>query len=418
MEIDVVRINNKKYFLALLAVMLMYSMYWYSVILYFFPGLMTLKQFAIVLAAVTVLYIIVQVIKDRFIIEIPFILCALGIGLLIFLYGYVTPYLYGYIEVSDSFYAEFLAFAGQTFPTALIAYIVGKDNSVQKDIKSLAFAFGLIFSVIAFLCTINPSGVSNVGLAETANNLNYQTLSYMAAYGTSFLLYYFLADEDIDYLKKGSKVMKFCCMGVIVINLFTVLLAGGRGGMLDYIALLLVSFWLFQKKPANGMDKAIKSFLIILAVFISFIVIIFLVARSNIASSGFGRIVGFFNGNGDSVRSSLYRGAFESFFRSPIIGHGIGASFYEVGFYTHNFITDLLVETGLTGTVIAIVLIFKALRYELNIIKDDFSNSLWLLLLVNAMVHYSFSGYYLAAFEPVWLIFMLLTKKSRDLLYS
>lgn len=388
-----------------------YSMFWFSVLLFFIPGVMTLKTFALFTAFASTLVILKIVAEKHFIIDGFFAITVLLMVVVLVGYGLLTPFIYRDKTVIELYSGELLAIAGQTFPAVLLAGLVGKDIVIQEKMKSFSFFVGILFSLIALFGVLNPSSTTEGGLVQTNNNLNYQTISYMAAYGAGLLLFNLINKEVLSnkYLrKKGAKII---CLIVVLLDLVCVLISGGRGGLVDLVALCVLTLWLYNKKPGSFCNKTVSFIVIVLFGLLGGIIAIRFVASSNLATSGFSRIIGFLSGNGDSIRNNLFRSALNSFLTSPIFGHGFGSTFYEVGFYTHCFITDLLVETGIIGFIIVVLIIIHVIKYTLKLIKEDFTDSIWLFLLVSAITHYTFSGYYLVGFEPLWIIFMLLSKK-------
>ena len=99
----------------------------------------------------------------------------------------------------------------------------------------------------------------------------------------------------------------------------------------------------------------------------------------------------------DEGRMGLWEKAIDSFKESPIIGHGLGSVWWEVGFYSHNFLADLLVETGIIGTITIMSVLIKCV---LRIIRLSKSNTMAMFLLIvfsGILVETAFSGYWLSA---------------------
>ena len=102
----------------------------------------------------------------------------------------------------------------------------------------------------------------------------------------------------------------------------------------------------------------------------------------------------------------------------PVFGHGVGSVFFEMGTYSHNFITDAMVEVGVIGTFILfslfIILVFKAIKD----IYHDISDSLWLIIFLDGLVMSLFSGYYLAQIPLWWSVAFYFSNIDYRILYN
>lgn len=379
-----------------------YASYFCSILLFFFPGLITYKLFALALALISAVFIFRELIKRKFRIPKQAFFTVVFFFCLIVSYRFITPLRYK-SEMSELYHGEFLALAGQTFPYSLTAFFVGANKKTQDQMKKGAFWIALIFTVIALYCTVRPSRLTSGGLVIHVNNLNYQSLSYMASYGAAFAEYSLLVEQDT----KKKTISKYI---VIFVNLITIFLAGGRGGAVSFTLFLFLTFFFLMIKNKNTMNKTIRNLLIIALLSIGVIISIKIVAKSFYTSNGVQRILGFVHGNSDKHRVSLAKEAYAAFLDRPIFGHGIGSVIYELGFYSHNFILDFMVEMGLGGTLIVLFFLWRVFAYEIKLIKEDFSDLLWLYILFSGLVMLLFSGYYLASVNTWWAAFFIISK--------
>ena len=78
-------------------------------------------------------------------------------------------------------------------------------------------------------------------------------------------------------------------------------------------------------------------------------------------------------------------------------------------------IGDLLAETGIVGTAIVIFLIVLAIKKEFALIRQNFTDCLWLYLFLSGFIMSMFSGYYLTHFALWWtMIFVIHYNKTTN----
>ena len=223
-----------------------------STILFFVPGLFTYKQFAIVMAILSAIYIIWILIKKLHgKLNSKSFLGIIIVLLLIVLY-YSTQARYNNSDL-DYYHSYFLVFAGQTAPGVITALLLSQTNDIDKKIKRIAPYVAIIFTIIAFSCSLHPSMRTSGGLAANENYLNYQTLSYMAAYATGFAEYTLLTDASSVPIFFKSKIGTIINFAMIFINLLSILISGGRGGVVNFFIFGAVSvFFALRNNKVAG----------------------------------------------------------------------------------------------------------------------------------------------------------------------
>ena len=298
-------------------------------------------------------------------------LFASGLACCIILALYVLTYNF-YNYPSEKYNSFLLVFGGQVFPTMLCAAVVSQFGLVQYKIKQLAPLVSFTFTIIAFIAGFFPNSATSGGYVSTDYGLNYQSTSYLAAYAASFSFYYLISYNDISWssiFKK--KYIKITLILSIIINFLTILVVGGRGGLALFLIQSMFVLYVLNRKKTVTTNQIFKY------LGLAFVVICM-------------------------IAISL------SFIENLPIGHGIGSVFYEIGEYTHNCITDALVEIGLVGCLIYILLLLNTWIKGIKLIKTDMSNSLWLIIFLNGFVMSLFSGYYIAQLPICWSIAFIL----------
>ncbi len=380
------------------------------------PGLITYKQLAIVMAAISLFVLFFNAEKLLrlnstliFVILAIFVICS---GF------YITGhYLYRFDSFGRNIYnGEFLAVLGQSSPLILMSIVLAQDDSLLEETKKCTPWIALLFSLVSFKSAFHPTGITSGGYALDENGMNYQSISYMAAYGLSFTSFYLLCFKRFSFgFFFRSKFAVVLMIGTVFLNLYTILIAGGRGGLVAF-AILLSVFLFYLGKNTKGIMALKISVVLIISIFL--VLYVFNAAEySQIESSGFSRILRFLEEGDDAGRAEIRRIAWASFMESPVYGHGIGSSMFVIGngtfgqhIHGHNFFLDSLIETGILGTCFWFYIIIRTIRRLIGLVKNNLTDYIWLVFFMDGFIMSLFSGYYLANLPIVWSIGFILSR--------
>lgn len=290
-----------------------------------------------------------------------------------------------------------LVFGSKSIPACIIGMHLARDASntlrkVDKIIPFFILPVGIIIGLVGFKAAMMTeylhSGEEDVG------GLNYQTLSYyMAEYYAYSAYYLFFSSARETRLFKWLRWVMLPAMFFFAINC---IMGGGRGAM---VYMVIVSAIILYEMYKIGRVNRSYITIIVIGVIAAFI---FISAKLHVFESvGFARVAN--NISSDDTRAELYRLAIDSFWESPLIGHGVGSVWWEVGFYSHNMIFDILVETGIIGLIILLIVGLKLYKRMFALCKYDSSYFFLMLMFVKATLNGMFSGYYLGVYY-LWLI--------------
>lgn len=372
-----------------------------SVILFFFPNCVNYKTVVLLIAIMTTFSIIWCFITKKFR-KAPFITALISCLVIIVLYGDTSKY---YITSNDKYNSFYLVFVGQITPSILFATIVSQLHNIQYKIKTLVPFIGIIFTIISFFAAFFPTSTTSGGYALNDNNLNYQNTSYMAAYAAAFNAYYLLCFKTIDWPIFFNSIKSFYLFFIFLIfNLLTILIAGGRGGLVLFIIQISIIGAIFFKNRKNSLNNFRNVFFSLLIIgIISFFAIHFASTYES-QTNGFDRILATIEHQDQNGRDVLREKALNASSKCPLIGNGVGSVFYEIGEYSHNCITDVLVETGYIGCFLFIILIIKTFLICRKLLLLDITNLIWLIIFIDGVVQSLFSGYYLAQIPIYWIM--------------
>lgn len=366
----------------------------------FIPSL-TYKLFVVIVSSIS-FFVTVSAFYKKPKTRLPiFIIAVFGL-LLIMAYSFTSSH---YFQFSSKYESFFMVLYGQTLPAMIIAAIVSQETEIQENIKRYTPIIAVIFTIIAFVAAFFPSSATSGGFTDNENGLNYQSTSYMAAYAAGLNYYYILLSKSIKWAAPFSKdLFRKLIPCLVIVNFLTILIAGGRGGLVTFVFLTCSAFFIKLHTTKFSLLKSARFYMGIFVIILVGCLCFYFAQNSSIETSGFSRILDFVQEHDTNGRNELREIALTRFDDAPIFGHGLGSVFFEVGEYSHNCVTDLLVETGMVGCTIAITIFMIVV---IRLLKTSFKNHtevVWLIFLFDGFMMSLFSGYYLATSPVIWII--------------
>ena len=391
--------------LSYIVYLILFASYFTAIVLYFLPNIIQYKAFVIGIDVVFFISVLYYKLANKISLK----KCsALMICFILILAVYsLTPLFYYY---SNSQYVSFkLVLIAQTLPAILSAAIINSNEYFVDKLKRLAPIVSLLFSIVSFYTAFYPVAETTGGFAA-GENLTYQNISYMSATAAGFTLFYLLSFQEIKWpLFFKRKIAKKIMCVMLIVNLLSIFVAGGRGGLVLFGVLCICSYYIYINTSSRKRNMA-KFFIPIFCVVVLVFSIQF-VARYSLSTNGFSRIVSTVSTGDDNGRSLLREKAYSAFLDSPFYGHGLGSVFYEIKEYTHNCITDMLVEGGFGEVFVYLYLVFYTIKKIFKLISVDISESLWLFLFLDSFIMSLFSGYYLGFLSEFFVIAMMYVRK-------
>ncbi|HHX70061.1 MAG TPA: O-antigen ligase family protein [Gallicola sp.] len=196
---------------------------------------------------------------------------------------------------------------------------------------------------------------------------------------------------------------------VSVLGFTTILLASSRGSFLTLLIItgIIITHFMLKKKFSVGK-------IVIFLVFLLSIAFFFFYIQGNekyIRLTDYESYV-------DNVRLQIWSTGIELFNENKVIGNGFNsASNYtksRIGFYTHNNFLDILIEQGVMGILLHILL-FR------NMLKVSLKNKIYILVLILAFFIPLFfiNGYGTATFWTPMIFCQLISDylKKEDILF-
>lgn len=379
----------------------LFASYWSDLIQLFLPNSFSYRQFAMIMAFVSSFFIIFELYKSKGKLKQPVLRVIIFMAIITIFY-YITPLLYAGVD-APTYYSMRLALVGQMFPAAICACLVSQNKSASDNIKRLSPIVAIVFTALSFVAIFMPNSRTTSGLADNIFGLNYQTASYLAAYSTGFFCYTFITRNSSKHFPFVKNIIFIIGIFVgITINFITILLSGGRGGLAAFLAFVLFSFVCEIIRVRGSINSIIKTILIIICVIVLGAISIRIASGSKLVTSGYSRIITLIQEHDVNGRDSIAINAINSFKSSPLFGHGLGSVFFEMGYYSHNIFLDALIEGGLIELVIVLYILFRTIKKGVYLIKYEYTECLWIFILLCDLVESLFSGYYLSLTSIFW----------------
>lgn len=292
-----------------------------------------------------------------------------------------------------------LSFGSKVFAAAFIAFSWNKRNFI-KDILHWIVPFVCFFTFFLYLAVIKIRNTSYSGLI-----LNYQSLSYAAAYSIG-LLFFFIR----NYNQKRNWLKPLLLL-LVCTNVFILFSGGGKGAFVLFCVLFLLFFY-------NILKRKITLLLGVgfLFVFFEKQVIVNFIERF----AGGNRILALFLSNDvetiTSGRNFLYTKAINILQDRYFLGGGPGSVLYDVGFFSHNIFLDILVDWGFVFFFLTLFIIFIVLKkYFRN--RHNASISFLFLIFLEQFIMLFFSGSLYYSFGLWFSIIAILMYENNDRVY-
>lgn len=295
-----------------------------------------------------------------------------------------------YITENTMYVSEFLCWGASSLPATLSGAMYSRKslNDIHKKLPYFIIPLTLIISYVSYTTSGRTSADR---IADDTTGLNYQSISYYMAQLFGLTTFCLLIN---DY--KNKILNKFILYVLLVIQFVTCFTSGGRGGLV-----LLIFYFLFYIYKKTSQQKV--NLTSILGIIFSLVIFFIIAEQFGLFNTvGYSRLLDTFQ-EGDANRSILRNLALDSFYNSPILGHGTGAIFFEIGTYSHNFLIDILVENGIIGLLIIICFLLYCFTF-LKKNKKNYNTIFITIVFIHALTLNTFSGYWLAN-HILWFVF-------------
>lgn len=324
---------------------------------------------------------------------------------------FTISFLFSYINnnINSIGFDRYIFFIVWAVPSILTGMYISKNNKSEAFFRYLDVVM-LIIGVSSAFYFIN---VIQTGSRETIDGSTYQTISYNAALSYGINLYLLLNGKLYKRFNFTHSIFyKIFSIILLSIQIFTVLISGGRGGfVLLLVYTLLNTIFIYNNKSTINLFKRNKSLNVFfgIVIFVS-LLFLFLNELNNISifQVSVNRVFEYIsidgiNWSATSTRNIIYNNVIELIYESPITGYGI-FGMWSVSVLPHNLILEILMQGGFIYLFIFLLIgLFTIIKLH-NLIKINNNNRFFLLLFIYPLILLMFSGSYLNN-SMFWFIF-------------
>ena len=308
---------------------------------------------------------------------------------------FVTQFFYSQ-SPSRNYQTSLLSLGAVSVPAAIVGVHLARHECMKYVDRLLPF-FIIILGLIIGTVGMVAAQAHEIIRQTDEGGLDYQVISYYMATLYAFSAYYVFFSTARK--SKSFLLMKWVMLFLMLFFAVMCVMGGGRGAM---VFLVVVTLFIVYK--LIDINKTNKLRVLVVVVIIGFVFAYIASVAGVWESDGFNRVAT--NIAHDDERTKLVRIAIKSFYNSPLVGHGLGSVWYEVGYYSHNIGLDLLVETGIIGTLIGIAVFYNMIKRMMKLCNFDHSFIFLMIIFIESLIQGSFSGYWINT-PTLWLIFGL-----------
>lgn len=244
----------------------------------------------------------------------------------------------------------------------------------------------------------------------------YQMASYHAAFAFGLILFFVGQKDNSRYTLSDRPAYRMFLLGLLPFMVLTVLISGGRGGLvLIIVYLLLRPLMLGQPLIRTVVWGAIALLLIALAV----LIFEHFFSANEALTRGAGRIFLFLSqdasvSDATSGRDQVYMSALSLIADAPLFGYGLFGYLSELGYPPHNLFLEIILGSGLVGLLFISVCFFFLLVRQKKIVKQMAEFRIVYFFALFPLVHLMFSGSYLINSEIWFAIGVILGWRNSD----
>lgn len=299
---------------------------------------------------------------------------------------YITQFFYSSGNF-QGYRGQFLRWGADCVSACLIGATLMKLKSyklVHKLMPLLAIALTPLF------VKSTMENAVHYGQMHLEGGMNYQTVAYTLAVMFCISMYYAFVNKEFT-----NKVISFALLLCLPLQAVACCMSGGRGGVVLLVVYVVFMLYIMQH------NKIVSRKMVLLIALLGFLV--FLVVANYLGlwnSAGFNRSSGLIT---SQDRFDFWKEIWVYVENNNYIGYGLGGDYFTFGFYTHNILLDFILETGIIGCVVLVVIFCIVYR---NVFDKCGLNDIFILLSIigiYGIVMNMFSGYWITTYAH-WMI--------------
>ncbi|WP_414054796.1 O-antigen ligase family protein [Macrococcus equi] len=288
-----------------------------------------------------------------------------------------------------------------SMPAALAGiYVARIDKSIFEKFCKVIF---YTFSILLIMTILIPYLRGKLETPISIGLMNYQNVSYIAAFTTG-LGFYFTTASSIKH--------KLLYLIVSLLLIPIVVIAGGRGGavvIIIYFVITLINIY-FNKKV-----HAFYKVLLLIGIIASLIAFANLVTTIDKEGRLFSYITddGISLEEGSSGRDVVYKMDMNAISKKPVFGYGLFNYYQHTFGVPHNLILEIILIGGYFLLILFIIFSIYLLVKYIRFYRKDKSDRLTLYIFVYPITLLMFSTNFLIVSEFWFFIFYILSRNNK-----
>lgn len=265
-------------------------------------------------------------------------------------------------------------------------------SSKITDYKKLLWAYAMFSVINGAIYFFDPLKSYSI----SGNYMDFGFCQMLPAFAGSMIIFFI-------FKKKYGIILGF----VFFVQMF---LYANKGATICALCLLMVSY-IFLNKENSIIIKRLCVIIFILAVMLFNLkkiveLLIELIKNLNMETYSLVTFLNILQNNGNEVyhsRTDIWEKAICVFRKRILLGNGIG--YFEAQFngYTHNFLLDIAVSSGLVGIIVILTMLFFSIKRVVKL-QDNYKKYFLMIMFVLAFVPMMFSLTYWTVM-PFWIYF-------------
>ena len=313
----------------------------------------------------------------------------------------------------DYYFSQGTALQAYIFRTfiaeSVIASFIAIDVCGRQLLMRMVKWLDIVMLLISIFAAINIPRLfvgMAIGVGETA-----QALAYFSAVGFSIDLFLLLFGKNYQRFSfTSSSIYNYICAFLLIVQIVSCLVSGGRGGAVLLIVSFFVLLLLWNRSFSGGKTKILVYSIIILGL----LVVPHILPNyiTSMINAGIERTFSYLSGGGidmsqTSDRDTVYNASINIIEEKTVLGWGFWGYLSRANLIPHNLFLETMLQGGILYTFLISVFLIVLLIKLIRAIRRDVRYVVLVTIALYPFVQLMFSGSYIMT--PIfWFITVLL----------
>lgn len=292
---------------------------------------------------------------------------------------------------------------------SVIAAFIAIDVSGRQLLMSMVKWLDVVMLLISIFAAINIPRLL-VGMAIGVGEM-VQALAYFSAVGFSINFFLLLFGKNYQRFSfASSSVYQIICSILLVVQIVSCLVSGGRGGAVLLIVSFFVLLFLWSKNNSGSKNK----FLVYSIIVLGLLIVPFILPNniSSMINSGMERTFSYLNDGGidmsqTSNRDIFYTESIKIIEEKNVLGWGFWGYISRANLIPHNLFLETMLQGGIIYTFFVSVFLIALFIKLIRAVRRDSRYIVIVTIALYPFVQLMFSGSYIMT-PLFWFVTVLL----------